>query len=195
MVVKKPTMREVAEELVAPAYTDRMDLAAMPKYRLPDDGAPPDVAERLIHDELMLDGNARLNLATFVTTWMDPQAAKLMAESLRQEHDRQGRIPATAEIERRCVERSWPTSATRPRRRCHRRSTDRLLGGRRDARRPGAEVALAAAGARLPAGIGRPKPNLVMGSNVQVVLGEVLPLLGRRTPLRTGGEGPLRHHP
>jgi glutamate/tyrosine decarboxylase-like PLP-dependent enzyme len=33
----------------------------------------PDVAYQLIHDELMLDGNARLNLATFVGTWMEPQ--------------------------------------------------------------------------------------------------------------------------
>ena len=35
---------------------------------------PPDVAYQLIHDELLLDGSARLNLATFVTTWMEPQA-------------------------------------------------------------------------------------------------------------------------
>jgi glutamate decarboxylase len=35
---------------------------------------PADVAYQLIHDELLLDGSARLNLATFVTTWMEPQA-------------------------------------------------------------------------------------------------------------------------
>jgi glutamate decarboxylase len=34
----------------------------------------PEIAYRFIHDELMLDGNSHLNLATFVTTWMDPQA-------------------------------------------------------------------------------------------------------------------------
>ena len=74
MVVKKLTAREVEEEILSPAYTHRMDLGEMPKYRLPDHGAMPDVAERLNYDELMLDGNARLNLATFVTTWMEPQA-------------------------------------------------------------------------------------------------------------------------
>src|SRR5260370_22594052 len=42
----------------------------------------PDLAYQIIHDELMLDGNARLNLATFVTTWAEPQAARLRAEAL-----------------------------------------------------------------------------------------------------------------
>ena len=44
---------------------------------------PPDVAYQVIHDELMLDGNARLNLATFVTTWMEPQAEALGSASTR----------------------------------------------------------------------------------------------------------------
>ena len=39
----------------------------------------PDTALQFVKDELMLDGNARLNLATFVTTWMEPQAEALMA--------------------------------------------------------------------------------------------------------------------
>jgi glutamate decarboxylase len=103
MVVKKLSAREVAEELIAPAYTHRQDLAAMPKYRLPDDGAWPDVVERLVHDELMLDGNARLNLATFVTTWMDPQAERLMAEAFDKNMIDKDEYPATAEIEKRCV--------------------------------------------------------------------------------------------
>ena len=54
----------------------------------------PDVAYQLVRDELMLDGNARLNLATFVTTWMEPQAAAAHGRDVRQEHDRQGRVPA-----------------------------------------------------------------------------------------------------
>jgi hypothetical protein len=41
----------------------------VPKHRLPDGPMMPDMAYEIIHDELMLDGNARLNLATFVTTW------------------------------------------------------------------------------------------------------------------------------
>ena len=53
---------------------------APPLHALADDPVPADTAWQLVHDELMLDGNARLNLATFVTTWMEPQATRLMAE-------------------------------------------------------------------------------------------------------------------
>ena len=103
MVIKKLTAQEVQEEILAPAYTHRMDLGEMPKYRIPDHGALPDVAERLIGDELMLDGNARLNLATFVTTWMEPQAERLMAASFDKNMIDKDEYPATAEIETRCV--------------------------------------------------------------------------------------------
>ena len=65
MVIKKLTAPEVLNEVLSPAYTHRMEVGEMPKYRLPEHGSMPDVAERLISDELMLDGNSRQNLATF----------------------------------------------------------------------------------------------------------------------------------
>jgi len=52
---------------------------------------------------LLLDGSARLNLATFVTTWMEPEAAQLMAESVDKNMIDKDEYPQTAEIERRCV--------------------------------------------------------------------------------------------
>ena len=64
---------------------------------------PPDVAYQIIHDELMLDGNARLNVATFVSTWMEPQAEKLMAECFDKNMIDKDEYPQTAEIETRCV--------------------------------------------------------------------------------------------
>lgn len=51
-----------------------------PRDALAEDPVPADTAWQLVRDGLMLDGNARLNLATFVTTWMEPQATRLMAE-------------------------------------------------------------------------------------------------------------------
>src|SRR2546423_5326171 len=51
----------------------------------------------------MLDGNARLNLATFVTTWMEPQARSLMDECLDKNMIDKDEYPQTAELERRCV--------------------------------------------------------------------------------------------
>ncbi len=89
--------------LVAPAYTGRLAMAPVPSLRLPDDAMDPDAAYRFIHDELMLDGSSRLNLATFVTTWMDPQAEKLMAETFDKNMIDKDEYPATAAIEQRCV--------------------------------------------------------------------------------------------
>ena len=52
----------------------------LPRYEMSEDGLEGDLAYRLIHDHLMLDGNAMLNLATFVGTWMEPEALNLMRE-------------------------------------------------------------------------------------------------------------------
>jgi len=166
MVVKKLTAREVEEEILSPAYTHRMDLGEMPKYRLPEHGAMPDVAERLINDELMLDGNARLNLATFVTTWMEPQAERLMAASFDKNMIDKDEYPATAEIETRCVNIvadlfHAPTDGDAIGVSTTGSSEAVMLGGlamkwrwrqRREA-----------------AGLDATKPNMVLGSNVQVV--------------------------
>lgn len=76
---------------------------APPHHQLPDGPLPPASAYQLVHDELMLDGNSRLNLATFVTTWMEPQAAVLMAECRDKNMVDKDEYPRTAELERRCV--------------------------------------------------------------------------------------------
>ncbi|QZH57892.1 glutamate decarboxylase [Mycolicibacterium farcinogenes] len=78
-------------------------MAPVPSLRLPDDAMEPSAAYRFIHDELMLDGSSRLNLATFVTTWMDPEAEKLMAETFDKNMIDKDEYPATAAIESRCV--------------------------------------------------------------------------------------------
>ena len=77
--------------------------AASPGTRCPADELPPDVAYQIVHDELMLDGNARLNVATFVSTWMEPQAERLMAECLDKNMIDKDEYPQTAALEARCV--------------------------------------------------------------------------------------------
>ncbi len=69
------------DDYVDPAYAGRLSHVPVPKNRLPDSMSPAEAAYRLIHDELLLDGSSRLNMATFVTTWMEPEAERLMAES------------------------------------------------------------------------------------------------------------------
>ncbi len=88
---------------ISPAYTGRVFNAPVPSLRLPDEPMEPAAAYRFIHDELMLDGSSRLNLATFVTTWMDPEAEKLMAETFDKNMIDKDEYPATAAIEQRCV--------------------------------------------------------------------------------------------
>lgn len=77
--------------------------SAPPTHRLPDGPMPPSTAYQLVHDELMLDGNSRLNLATFVTTWMESQVGVLMAECRDKNMIDKDEYPRTAELEKRCV--------------------------------------------------------------------------------------------
>ncbi len=88
---------------LTPAYGRRAVTQSVPKYELPDHEMAPDSAYNIIHDELMLDGNARLNLATFVTTWMEPQAEQLMAEAFDKNLIDKDEYPQTAAIEERCI--------------------------------------------------------------------------------------------
>ena len=88
---------------IAPAYTGRLSTDPIPSLRLPVDAMEPAAAYRFIHDELMLDGSSRLNLATFVTTWMDPEAERLMTETFDKNMIDKDEYPATAAIESRCV--------------------------------------------------------------------------------------------
>jgi glutamate decarboxylase len=63
----------------------------------------PSTAYNLIHDELILDGSSRFNLATFCSTWMEPEAHKLMAETFDKNMIDKDEYPQTAELEMRCV--------------------------------------------------------------------------------------------
>jgi glutamate decarboxylase len=74
-----------------------------PKNRLSRDPVPPEATYQLIHHELLLDGSARLNLVTFVTTWMEPQARQLMADCVDKNMIDKDEYPRTAELERRSV--------------------------------------------------------------------------------------------
>ncbi|WP_275294006.1 glutamate decarboxylase [Amycolatopsis sp. La24] len=132
----------------------------MPRDRLRDDSLPPDTALQLVRDELMLDGNARLNLATFVTTWMEPQARELMAECVDKNMIDKDEYPQTAELERRCVNilaDLW-----------HAPDPADIMG----CSTTGSSEACMLAGMALKrrwSKLGRSgKPNLVMGINVQV---------------------------
>jgi glutamate decarboxylase len=134
-----------------------------PRDRLGDAPVPADVAYQLVHDELLLDGNARLNLATFVTTWMEPQVRRLMAECADKNLIDKDEYPQTAELEGRCIRilaDLWHASD---------------IGAAIGCSTTGSSEACMLAGLALKRrwsrgrGAGRGgRPNLVMGANVQV---------------------------
>jgi len=75
----------------------------LPKYKFPGGEIPARDAYQLVHDELMLDGNARQNLATFCQTWEEPEVHQLMNECIDKNMIDKDEYPQTAEIESRCV--------------------------------------------------------------------------------------------
>ncbi len=137
----------------------------LPDLRLEEHGRRSDAAYELIHAHLMLDGNARLNLATFVGTWMEPDARRLLVECADKNIIDKDEYPQTTDLEQRCLRMLadlWHapdataavgTSTTGSSEGC-------MLGGlvlRWHWRRR-----------RAAAGLEAGRPNLVMGANRQV---------------------------
>jgi glutamate decarboxylase len=75
----------------------------IPKYKLKKEPIDADVASRLIKNELLDEGNARLNLATFCSTYMEDEAVKLMADTFEKNAIDKSEYPSTIELENRCV--------------------------------------------------------------------------------------------
>jgi len=75
----------------------------VPKYRIPADETNPTAAYQLVHDELLLDGNSRQNVATFCQTWIEPELRRLMDECIDKNMIDKDEYPQLAELESRCV--------------------------------------------------------------------------------------------
>ena len=93
----------VRDQLSDCLFADRDLTRPVPKYRFPEKGALPRDAFQLVADEVMLDGNARQNLATFCQTWEEPEVHGLMSLSINKNMIDRDEYPQSAEIERRCV--------------------------------------------------------------------------------------------
>src|SRR5688572_11975762 len=151
---------------VNPVFTRAGERESVPKYRMRESPMQPATAYQIVHDEVSMDGNARFNLATFVTTWMEPEASLLMTESFQKNMIDKDEYPQTAEIEKRCVailadlwnapdaQDAIGTSAVGSSEAC-------MLAGMAMKRRWQE--------ARRAAGKPDATPNMVFGSNVQVV--------------------------
>jgi glutamate decarboxylase len=165
MALSRKLIEDLTPLILAPMYARPGESGRAPRHTLPNVEMDPDTALQFVTDELMLDGNARLNLATFVTTWMEPQAETLMLRTMSKNMIDKDEYPRTAELEQRCVNmlsRLWNSP-----------DRDEATG----TSTTGSSEAAMLAGMALKwrwkerqskAGKPTDRPNMVMGANVQV---------------------------
>src|SRR5664279_711539 len=156
----------LADDLaINPMFTQDVEQGPVPRDRFPSRGMLPDTAYQLIHDELLLDGNSRQNVATFGTTWMEPQAQALMAETLDKNMIDKDEYPQTAELETRCVRMLadlWHAPSVGVPGVSTVGSSEACMLGGLALKRRWQERSRAA-------GLSTDRPNMVAGANVQVV--------------------------
>lgn len=165
MALHKKLIEDLTPLVLSPMYARPGEAGRAPRHTLPDLEMDPETVYRLVLDELMLDGNARLNLATFVTTWMEPQAERLMSATFDKNMIDKDEYPRTAEIEQRCVNmlsRLWRSPDEEE-------ATGTSTTGSSEAAML-AGMALKWRWRDRQAKAGKPttQPNMVMGANVQV---------------------------
>ncbi|MGA4543500.1 glutamate decarboxylase [Uniformispora flossi] len=95
---RKPDV-DTAEDVFASPLSER----ALSKRVMPDLPTPPGIVYQVLRNELLLDGNAAQNLATFCTTWADDEVRHLLDLCLDKNIVDKDEYPQTAEIEARCV--------------------------------------------------------------------------------------------
>ena len=91
------------DEVPTPIHATSPFRQSVEPFKFPDEGMSPDSAYEILHTTLMLDGRPTLNLASFVTTWMEPQAEQLIHETLRKNHIDHEEYPAASLVEEACV--------------------------------------------------------------------------------------------
>lgn len=144
---------------------DRVGERAAARRFLPDSEMLPETAYQVVHDEVMLDGNSRLNLATFVGTWMDEHADRLYRESFDKNMIDKDEYPRTAAIEDRCwriVANLWNVPDDQ------RAIGTSTIGSSEACMLGGLALKRRWQQARRAAGKSSEKPNLVLSSAVQV---------------------------
>jgi glutamate decarboxylase len=87
----------------AQLFGNRFLTREVPTREFPSTGMPAVEAMRLVGEDLAIEGDPARNLATFVTTWMEPEAQRIIAGNLHRNFIDHAEYPRTAEIEQRCI--------------------------------------------------------------------------------------------
>ncbi len=96
-------LKNTEDEIVFDAYTTSATKESIPKYQIPDKPNDSNVIVDLLLDELLLDGNAKQNLATFCQTYANEDTRVIMDQCINKNMIDKDEYPQTAEIESRCV--------------------------------------------------------------------------------------------
>ena len=95
---------------MAESYAEGHELPAtrffatgLPRKEFPEHGMPARDAYELIHLGLKVDGQPSMNLASFVTTWMEPEAELLIHEAIGTNHIDHEEYPVAEWVEQACV--------------------------------------------------------------------------------------------
>jgi glutamate decarboxylase len=96
-------MTKLSEAEAVALFGNRFLTEPAPATVFPEGGMRPTDAMRLLGEDLNLEGDPQRNLATFVTTWMEPEAQRIIAENLHRNFIDHAEYPISAEIEQRCV--------------------------------------------------------------------------------------------
>ena len=150
---------------VASTYASRGLTSAVPRLVLPEVSMDPRAAYQLIHDELALDANPDLNLATFVTTYMDDEAGRLMSESANKNAIDWDEYPQTVALQDRCVNMLSRLFGADEH---HDGVGTATVGSSEAIHLAGLAMKFRWRNARKAAGLPSDRPNIVMGANVQV---------------------------
>ncbi len=97
------TEPQVPDDAAPPLHARRAFQHRVDPSTFPEHGMDPDAAYEILRTTLTLDGRPTLNLASFVTTWMDPQARRLIDETLNKNHIDHEEYPAAELVEEACV--------------------------------------------------------------------------------------------
>ncbi|KAL1563090.1 glutamate decarboxylase [Salvia divinorum] len=92
-----------SDENLRCTFASRYACSSLPRLKIPEGSMPKEAAYQIVKDELMLDGNPRLNLASFVTTWMEPECDQLIMAAINKNYVDMDEYPVTTELQNRCV--------------------------------------------------------------------------------------------
>ncbi|KAL2161354.1 hypothetical protein VTH06DRAFT_8576 [Thermothelomyces fergusii] len=145
-------------------YASQRDI---PKYQIPQDGAPADTVYEMLKDELDLDGRPNLNLASFVDTYLDGNAHRLMADNMGKNLADNDEYPAMLAISNRCVSilaNLWGV------RKGERAVGSPTVGSSEAVHLGGLAMKRRWQERRRARGRDTARPNIIMGANAQVAL-------------------------